>query len=85
MRAELSPAEEAQHLARRKELWQQLQDSNGKIFPETRREGRPDGFAKDTAAKTGITKRSINQHIARAEALGDDIKRVQGTSLFPVF
>ena len=28
-----------------------------------------------------MTKQAINQHIARAEALGDDLPRVTGTSL----
>lgn len=30
---------------------------------------------------TGMTKRSINQHIARADALGDDLDRTTGTCL----
>lgn len=38
-------------------------------------------FAAATAAITGESKRSINQHLARAEALGDDLDRVAGTSL----
>jgi len=36
-------------------------------------------FAADTAAITGESKRSINQHLARAEALGDDLDKVAGT------
>ena len=28
-----------------------------------------------------MTKQAINQHLARAEALGDDLPRVTGTSL----
>lgn len=36
------------------------------------------GFAADTAAAAGITKRSINQHLARADALGDDLDAVVG-------
>ncbi len=39
------------------------------------------GFAASTAAITGEAKRTINQHIARAEAIGDDLPRVHGTSL----
>ena len=38
-------------------------------------------FANDTAKMTGESKRAINQHLARAEALGDDLPRVTGTSL----
>ena len=38
-------------------------------------------FAASTSAITGESKSQINRHIARAEALGDDLPRVQGTSL----
>jgi len=35
----------------------------------------------DTAAKTGRSRSAVAQDVARAEALGDDIDRVSGTSL----
>lgn len=38
-------------------------------------------FAAATAAITGENVRSIQRHIARAEALGDDLDRLAGTSL----
>lgn len=38
-------------------------------------------FAAETAAVTGESKSQINRHLARAEALGDDLDRVTGTSL----
>ena len=38
-------------------------------------------FAAETAAVTGESKRSINQHLSCADALGDDLDRVVGTSL----
>jgi hypothetical protein len=38
-------------------------------------------FAAETAALTGETKSTINRQLARAAALGDDIKAVVGTSL----
>lgn len=38
-------------------------------------------FAAETAAITGESKSQVNRHIARAEALGDDIDRLAGTSL----
>ena len=38
------------------------------------------GFASSTAESTGMTKQAINRHVARAEALGDDINEVVGTS-----
>lgn len=87
MRGELSPAEEAAHLSRRKELFLLMADTGGKTFPTSLADGRGAGpqhekaFAADTASKTGETKRSINQKVARAEALGADIHEVTGTSL----
>lgn len=74
IRAELTPAQQADHLSRRKEVWEELRAS-GKIFPTKER------FAASTAKATGVTKRSINQQLSRAEALGPDIKLVAGTSL----
>ena len=38
-------------------------------------------FASDTASAAGVTKRSLNEHISRAEALGPDLHAVVGTSL----
>lgn len=38
-------------------------------------------FAKDTAAKTGRSERSIQRDATRAKALGDDLDRIAGTSL----
>ncbi len=40
----------------------------------------PKGFAASTAA-AGMTKQAINQHLARADALGDDLERITDTSL----
>jgi hypothetical protein len=37
-------------------------------------------FASETAEASGMTKQSINRHLARAEALGDDLDKVTGTS-----
>lgn len=57
----------------------------GEVFPPVIGYGKPPpqtkSFAAETAAITGESKRSINQHLARAEALGDDIDRLVGTSL----
>ena len=39
------------------------------------------GFAAETAALTGESLRSIQRHLARAVALGDDLDRITGTSL----
>jgi len=38
-------------------------------------------FAAETAAITGESKSQVNRHLSRAEALGDDIDRLVGTSL----
>ncbi len=38
-------------------------------------------FAASTAEASGMTKQAINRHLARAEALGDDLDKVTGTSL----
>lgn len=38
-------------------------------------------FAAETEAVSGESKRRINEHLARAEAIGDDLERVTGTSL----
>ena len=44
-------------------------------------EGRPQEFAAETAAITGESKSQINRQLAVANALGDDLQRVEGTSL----
>jgi hypothetical protein len=79
IRVELSPAQKAQHLARRKELWEAINEG-GKSVSTLGGEQRV-GFAADTANAVGLTKQAVNQHLARAEALGSDIGRVHGTSL----
>jgi len=71
MRAELTPAEEAEHLARRKELWETIETQSGTICSTLGGRGN-EGFAENTSDKTGLTKQDINRKIARAEALGDD-------------
>lgn len=44
-------------------------------------EGRPPEFAASTAVVTGESKSQINRRVAIAEALGDDLDKVVGTSL----
>lgn len=43
--------------------------------------GRPKEFAAETASISGETKQSINRRVAIADALGDDLDKVVGTSL----
>lgn len=49
--------------------------SHGGARPQTK------GFAAATAEVTGESKRAINLNLARAEAIGDDLLRLTGTSL----
>ena len=92
-RAELTEAQESLHLDRRKVLWAEkakraaAAEAGEKTSPSSLSDGRPAGpqhkqaFAAETAEATGQSKRSINQKIARAEAIGDDLQDVVGTSL----
>lgn len=60
-----------------------MHPSSGNSVPTiaSRGAGRPKEFAAATSEAAGMTKRSINEHLARAEALGNDLDRVTGTSL----
>lgn len=49
--------------------------SHGGARPQTK------GFAASTAEVTGESKAQINRNVARAEAIGDDLLRLTGTSL----
>lgn len=79
-RAELTPAQRAYAIKRRKEIWEARNPEGGKTVSTPGGEQKV-GFASDTAEATGQTKQSINQHVSRAEALGDDLLEVTGTSL----
>lgn len=86
-RAELSAAERAAWIKRRKEIWQAIHPENqvGQVGPPEIGYRKPPpqerAFAADTATATGEAKRSINRAVARADALGDDLAKVVGTSL----
>lgn len=79
-RAELTAAQRAAAIKRRKEVWEQL-------HPETATNCRGLGgrgnteFASESAGVSGENVRNIQRHVARAEALGDDLEEVVGTSL----
>lgn len=80
LRAELSPAQRAAAIARRKEIWEAMHGESGNSVPTLGGRGNT-SFASDTASAAGVTKRSLNEHISRAEALGPDLHAVVGTSL----
>jgi len=79
-RAELSPAQRAAAISRRKEVWEALHPESGRNPPTFTGRGNT-AFAGDTEKATGESKRRTNEHIARAEALGSDLHAVIGTSL----
>lgn len=79
MRAELTAAQEAEHLARRKRVWKAI-NKGGKKIP-TSTTGQKADFASDTAASVGQTKRAINAKIAVANKIGPDLQLIAGTSL----
>ena len=91
-RSELTASQRATHIKRRKQIWEALHPvemggTTCPTHPETDSMGRKKSpqqekaFAADTAAVSGESKRDVNRHLARAEAIGDDIERVAGTSL----
>ncbi|WP_446697368.1 ParB/RepB/Spo0J family partition protein [Stutzerimonas kunmingensis] len=86
-RAELTPAQRAYAIKRRKEIWQVRNQAAGTSCSTSLNDGRKAGpqhekqFAADTAEATGQSKQDINRHVSRAEALGDDLLEVTGTSL----
>lgn len=81
-RSELSAAQRASAIKRRKEIWEELHPNSGTSDSTIERgPGRPQEFAANTSETAGMTKQAINRHVARAEALGDDIDAVVGTSL----
>jgi hypothetical protein len=79
-RAELTPAQRAAAIARRKQIWEALHPESGRNPPTLGGRGNV-SFAADTAAASGESKRRINEHLSRAVALGADLQAVAGTSL----
>ena len=78
-RSELTEAEEARCLAKRKELWEAREKRQSeKVLPiESKRDDgkghRKEGFATETAKITGKTKASINAKVARGAAIAPDV------------
>lgn len=79
-RSEYTTAQRSKAIKRRKELWEALNDKLSGVPPSLGGRGNTE-FATETSDASGMSKRSINEHVARAEALGPSIDDVVGTSL----
>jgi ParB family chromosome partitioning protein len=91
VRNELSTLEHSDHLARRKEIYEKLHPEavhGGDRRSETARSKRQvddlvaPSFAEDTAAKTGLSKRTIEREVAISRDLAPDVKdALRGTEI----
>ncbi len=88
MRAELTTAEHADHLARRKKLWAVRETQVGQVVPPEKPVGNKSppkqkkGFAADTAEKTGMSKRAINLALSRTKDIPEDVRdQIKGAKL----
>ena len=89
-RAELGEAAECGHIKVRRDTVEDIKlerakreaEESGKTFSTLPKTGRGNKqFSTETADLTGKSRQSINQKLARADALGDDIWMLDGTSL----
>lgn len=89
-RSELSQAEEAAHIRRRQELWEDIHGPAKAVGARAANAvmGKGDAspnfsvaFTTDTAAATGKASSSIRLAAQRGRELGSDIHRIVGTSL----
>jgi ParB-like chromosome segregation protein Spo0J len=87
IRADLSPAERAMHLARRKELYEARPDApkhgGDRKSPQARSSSQNENlkdFVRETAAKTGKGRSTVARDITRAHKI-IDLPGVVGTSL----
>ena len=80
-RSELTASQRAQAIKRRKAIWEALHPAETTTSCRSLGGRGNTDFASETAAVSGYNVRSVQRHIARAEALGDDLPRVTGTSL----
>lgn len=86
-RSELTPAQRAAAIKRRKQIWEAMHPTppseSGRTPPTLTGRGNK-AFAADTATASGESKRRINEHLARATAVeeaGSSIADLAGTSL----
>jgi ParB-like chromosome segregation protein Spo0J len=87
IRAELTPAEQAAHHARRKELYEQRHPDakHGGDRKSTNRKSNPHnadmiGYSEDAAAKTGKSRDTIERAVRRGKSI-PDVGGLAGTSL----
>lgn len=81
MRSELTPTQMAEHLAKRKELWE-ARKNTGTTCPSITGPGQPKRFASETAASTGVDKRTVNRAVARADGICAEARDIiRGTRL----
>ncbi len=85
IRCNLTPAQEASAVFRRKFIYEQLHPETkaGAAGGHAKHGSASDNlsFAESTAAATGKDKRTVERAAARGEALGDDLNDIAGTSL----
>lgn len=75
-RRELTASQRTGYTKRRKVIPPELKATGYKSPPP-----QTQGFAASTAESTGMTKQAINRHIARADALGDDLQKLGQSTL----
>lgn len=80
-RAELTPAQRAAAISRRKQIWEALHPTETATNCRSLGGRGKTEFASETAAVSGDNVRDVQRHLSRAEALGDDLLKVAGTSL----
>ena len=81
-RAELTPAEKATAVKKRKILWDSLreqQENSGTESSTIRGPGMPQGFATSTAAAIGMSKQKVNDYLRIADQLGELLDEIKGT------
>ena len=73
----MTAAQRSAAIRRRKEIWEALNIQVVQLAPPEIGYGKPppqtEAFAAATAIASGMDKSSINRHLARAEALGNDL------------
>lgn len=87
-RSELTPTQEAEHLARRKEVWEamrEVEQKPGQVDPVSSEQKGGRGnkeFASSTAEVTGKSKETINRAIRRATEVCQEARDlIRGTAL----